>query len=395
MMRVLKNLWHLVDAWWWVGAWGYPGRSLTAIGVTGTDGKTTTATLVYEMLRAAGYKAGLVTTVAAKIGDTALDMALHVTNPEPKVLQELLRRMADGGCTHAVIEVTSHGLDQHRVAGCNFRVAVLTNISHEHLDYHGTMERYMAAKLKLFKGVKYAVLNGDDPSFNNFQLSISNFQIKPQIIKFSKTKIKEISPALGGEYNKYNIGAAAAVAAIFKIQETIIKRVVKEFAGVPGRREEVKMGQKFRAIVDFAHTPNALEQLLKTLRQETKGQLILVFGCTGERDRDKRPIMGEVAERLADVVIVTSDDVRGEDQNMIYENIVAGTKWPEAVLKENDRDKAIAMGVKMARTGDCVVAAGMGHETTQLIGKTEIKRSDREAFEKAIGDVLSSDRIKS
>ena len=189
MMRVLKNLWHLVDAWWWVGAWGYPGRSLTAIGVTGTDGKTTTATLVYEMLRAAGYKAGLVTTVAAKIGDTALDMALHVTNPEPKVLQELLRRMADGGCTHAVIEVTSHGLDQHRVAGCNFRVAVLTNISHEHLDYHGTMERYMAAKLKLFKGVKYAVLNGDDPSFNNFQLSISNFQINPQIInKFNHAR---------------------------------------------------------------------------------------------------------------------------------------------------------------------------------------------------------------
>src|SRR3989344_3282959 len=341
MMRVLKNLWHLVDAWWWVGAWGYPGRSLTAIGVTGTDGKTTTATLVYEMLRAAGYKAGLVTTVAAKIGDTALDMALHVTNPEPKVLQEMLRRMADGGCTHAVIEVTSHGLDQHRVAGCNFRVAVLTNISHEHLDYHGTMERYMAAKLKLFKGVKYAVLNGDDPSFNNFQLSISNFQIKPQIIKFSKTKIKEISPALGGEYNKYNIGAAAAVAAIFKIQETIIKRVVKNFAGVPGRREEVDLGQKFRAIVDFAHTPNALEQLLMSLRENLgKGKLILVFGCTGERDRDKRPIMGKAAEKWADKIVVTSDDVRGESQDKIYEQIVAGGGKGKKGGKENERGKA-------------------------------------------------------
>ena len=357
---------------------------MTVIGVTGTDGKTTTTTLIYEMLKAAGLKVGMISTVVAKIGEETINMALHVTNPEAKVLQGILRKMADAGCTHVVLEVTSHGLDQNRTVGCNFQIGVLTNISHEHLDYHKGMQDYVAAKAKLFGNVKHAVLNEDDKWFAYFKSQITRNK-KQTIIQYSKSKTQKVSPALGGEYNQYNIGAAEAVCKALGMSDEAIEKTVKNFAGVPGRREEVDLGQKFRAIVDFAHTPNALEQLLMSLRENLgKGKLILVFGCTGERDRDKRPIMGKAAEKWADKIVVTSDDVRGESQDKIYEQIVAGMENAKKVVKENDRDKAIEMAVKMAREGDVIVAAGMGHETTQLIGKTEVRRSDREAFEKAI-----------
>jgi len=369
MIRRLKNVYHWFRSWFWVVYYGYPARNLTVIGVTGTDGKTTTTTLIYEILKAAGIKAGYVTTVNSG--------GLHVTNPDASVLQKLLRQMVDTGCTHVVLEVTSHGLDQNRVVGCNFKIGVLTNITHEHLDYHKTMEEYVAAKAKLFRNVKYAVLP-------NFQFSSTNFQIssEAEIIKYSKTKNRDINPGLRGEYNKYNIAAAVAVAKIFKIQDSTINKTVKGFAGVPGRREEVKMGQKFRCIVDFAHTPNALEQLLVSLRRETKSKIILVFGCTGERDKEKRPVMGRIADKYADEVIVTTDDVRSESQDEIYEQIVSWMR--RRPRREDDRDRAIEMGVEMAKAGDIVVAAGMGHETTQLIGKTEVERSDKGAFEKAI-----------
>ena len=198
--------------------------------------------------------------------------------------------------------------------------------------------------------------------------------------------MRDISTSLGGDYNKYNIGAAVAVAKIFKIQDSIINKVIKEFKGVPGRREEIKLGQDFRAIVDFAHTPNGLKSLLESLRKETKNKLILIFGCTGERDKDKRPIMGEIADKYADVVTVTTDDQRNESQDEIYKQIISKIQETrnKKIFREDDRDKAIEMAVEMAKPGDIVVAAGMGHETTQLIGKIERKRSDKEAFEKAI-----------
>lgn len=348
-----KNPFRWLRSWFWVIYYGYPARKLTVIAVTGTDGKTTVVNLIYEILRASGFKTGMISTVGGKINDKSIEMGLHVTTPDEDVMQKLFKQMVDAGCTHAVIEVTSHRLAQNKTEGYNVKIAVLTNITHEHLDYHGTFEEYRKAKLKLFKGVKYAVLN------------------------YQKTKLKDINSSLAGEYNRYNIGAAEAVAEILKIKKLITKKVVKNFAGVPGRREEIKMGQKFRCIVDFAHTSNGLKNLLESLRQ-AQGKLILVFGCTGERDKEKRPVMGKVADELADVVIVTTDDVRNESQDEIYRMIVAGMK--RKPLREDDRDKAIEMAVKMAKPGDVVVAAGMGHEKTQLIGKREIRRSDREAF---------------
>ncbi len=196
------------------------------------------------------------------------------------------------------------------------------------------------------------------------------------MVTYGKGHSFKDSPFLEGEYNRYNIGAAEAVAKIANIESRITNNVIKNFAGVPGRREEIKLGQKFRCIVDFAHTPNGLKNLLLSLKN--KGRLILVFGCTGERDREKRPEMGRIADEYADEIIVTTDDVRSESQDKIYKMIVAGMK--RVPKREDDRDKAIEMAVKMAKPGDVVVAAGMGHEQTQLIGRTEIRRSDREAF---------------
>jgi len=360
--------------------YGFPAKKLTVVAVTGTDGKTTTVNLIFEILKAAGIKAGMVSTVGARIGEQRIEMGLHVTTPDEDVMQKLFAKMADAGCTHAVVEVTSHRLAQYKTEGYNVKIAVLTNISHEHLDYHGSMEEYVAVKARLFEKAEFGVLNKDDPSFGQFK--------SQTIVQYSKSKIKKVSPSLAGNYNKYNIGAAEAVAGILGIQEDRIKRIVREFAGVPGRREEVVMGQKFRCIVDFAHTPNGLKNLLVSLREESrpKNRIILIFGCTGERDKEKRPVMGEIADKFTDVVIVTTDDVRGESQDDIYEQITREMKGKP--MREDDRDKAIETGVKMAKAGDIVVAAGMGHETTQLIGKTEVKRSDRAAFERAVAGRL-------
>lgn len=388
-MQKIKNLYHLLKAIFWNIWYGFPAKKLVVIGVTGTDGKTTTCTLIYEILKSAGIKTGMLTTVSARIMDKEIDTGLHTTNPDSGLLQKILRDAVSSGVTHMVLEVTSHGLDQNRVWGCNFKIGVLTNVTHEHLDYHRTMENYRETKLKLFKKVKFAVLNGDDPSFEYFKHQTLNTDI--QIIKYSKTKAENISPALYGEYNLYNINAAEAVCKALGIRQQVIEKIVREFKGVPGRREEIREGQKFRVVVDFAHTPNALEQVLISLRDQskskTKTKIIVVFGCTGERDKDKRPMMGEIAARLADVVIVTSDDTRSEDQDEIYKQIVFGIK-DKNFIKENDRRKAIEIAVKMAKEGDIILLAGKGHEKSILIGKEESPWSDVGEAKRAIQTLI-------
>ncbi len=394
MIRKLKNLYHLFNAVYWTYRCGYPAKKLYIIGVTGTDGKTTTCTLIYEILKAAGIKVGLLTTVAAVIGGEEIETGLHTTNPDPSLLQPILKKAAEKGITHMVLEVTSHGLDQNRVWGCNFQIGVLTNVTHEHLDYHGSFEKYREAKLKLFRNVKYAVLNRDDPSYDNFQFLISNFKSIPKIkiFKYTKTKIENISPELAGDYNGHNIAAAEMVCRILGINQGVIAKVIKEFRGVPGRREEVKAGQNFKVYVDFAHTPNALEAVLTQLKKELpKGKkLVAVFGATGERDKEKRPMMGEIAAKLADVMIITSDDIRSEDQDEIAAQIMSGIPETQLkdikVFKENDRKKAIIMAIKMAKAGDIVLLAGKGHEKTILLGKTEYPWSDAEVAKELLTD---------
>lgn len=358
-MRSIKNWYHWVVSWGYALVNGMPSRRLKVIGVTGTDGKTTTCHLIYEMLKAAGFKAALISTVAAYMGDEEIDTGFHVTTPDAALLQPLLKRIADRGFTHVVLEVTSHGLDQNRLAGVRFETGIITNITHEHLDYHGTLEEYRQAKMKLLR------------------------MAKQPILKYAMTKLEVRNPALVGEYNKYNIGAAEAVAKILDVRSQIIEQVVNDFSGVPGRMEEIRQGQPFRAMVDFAHTPNALKEVLTELkRQKAKGKkLILVFGSAGLRDHTKRPMMGEAAKRLADVAIVTAEDPRTESLGDIYNQITGGK---EGFVREDDRQKAINMAVAMAKAGDMVVVTGKGHEKSMCFGKTEYPWSDKEALTTAI-----------
>lgn len=347
------------------------------IGVTGTDGKTTTSTLIYEILKKAGMRVGLISTVGAFVDGEEIETGLHVTNPDAKELQPILKMMVEKGITHVVLEVTAHGLDQHRVLGCNFLIGVLTNISHEHLDDFGTMERYVEAKAKLFKNVKYAVVNEEDEYLNWILHSV---QDDTKIIKYGKSGINEVADVLKGEYNRYNIAAATAVADVLGIKYQVSSMVIRNFEGVAGRREEVKNNKGFRVYVDFAHTPNGLKSILKQLRFETKKKLIVVFGCTGGRDQTKRPIMGKIACDTADVVVVTSDDTRGERQDAIYEQIVSSIKYlvssMEKVHKINDRREAIKFAIEMAKKGDIVLLAGKGHEKSINLGGVEYPWSD-------------------
>ena len=373
-----KNLKHWLESVVEVVKAGYPARKLTVIGVTGTDGKTTTCHLIYEMLKAGGRRVALVSTVAGYIGGEEVDTGFHVTTPDAKFLQPFIRRVAEAGMEYLVLEVTSHGLDQHRVLGCNFAVGVITNITHEHLDYHETFAKYREAKAKLVHKTAYSILNKDDPSFGYLKSAAGG-----QVVPFGKSKIKVVNPVLAGEYNLYNIGAAEAVAKIFKIDKRLRDGVIKNFVGVPGRWEEIRLGQDFRAIVDFAHTPNALEKVLSELkRQLPKGKkLIVVFGCAGLRDNTKRPMMGRIAARLADRVIVTAEDPRTESLDEIYKQI---TQDKPGFVREDDRARAMETAVKIAKAGDIVVATGKGHEKSMCFGTTEYPWSDREAIIKAI-----------
>jgi UDP-N-acetylmuramoyl-L-alanyl-D-glutamate--2,6-diaminopimelate ligase len=301
------------QAWGWLcAAWeGLPGRRMTLVGVTGTDGKTTTVTLIHSILRAAGLNAGLVSTVAARIGEEEVDTGFHTTTPDPPDLQRYLARMVETGATHAVLEVTSHGLAQHRVAGCDFDVAVVTNITHEHLDFHGSLEAYRRAKAMLFEGLtrsfrkpgvpKVAVLNRDDSSYDLLRpipadrhitysrsgpadVTVGEVRHAPDATRLTLNLPDgpaEVTTPLVGAYNVSNILAAAAAAVALGIPADAIARGIAAVRGVPGRMERIDEGQDFLAIVDFAHTPNALEQALRTAREMARGRVIVVFGCAG------------------------------------------------------------------------------------------------------------------
>ena len=398
-------------------AWhGYPSRDMTVIGVTGTEGKTTTVNLLRSILTAAGRKAGMISTVNALIGDRSLDTGLHVTTPDAPEIQALLAEMVAAGTDVAVLEATSHGLAQHRVTAVDVDVAVVTNITHSHLNYHGTWEQYCAAKARLFHllstswrkpGVpKVAVLNADDRSYPilasipadrrlsyaleakadvtatdlRLQSGERTFTLHAPDVHFAiRTQLIE-------RYNVYNILAAASAALALDVPVAAIQEGVYALQTVSGHMERIDEGQDFAAIVDFAHSPNALEQALVALRAETEGRLNVVFGCAGERDVLQRPMMGEIAGRLADVTVITAEDPRTEDLDEIIEVIAQGCERAGAHEGEGegaryyrvpDRVAAIALAVKLARPGDTVVAAGKGHEQSMCFGTVEYPWDDR------------------
>ena len=385
----------LVSANWF----GRPGDGMTLVAVTGTNGKTTTTSLLKELLeQVTGARVGLVGTNRNMIGGA--ELPAHRTTPESYELQSLLRRMADEGCTYVVMEVSSHALVQHRTTGLTFHAAVFTNLTQDHLDYHHTMEDYRAAKGLLFDQCRQAVLNLDDetgrwyrervscPVFtysenkNVADLTAKNIRLFPSHVEFEALILGKISRAhlpIPGGFSIYNALAALSAGLCLGLELERMTAVMPALHGVKGRVEVVPVPRAYTVIIDYAHTPNALENILTTARDFTAGRLICVFGCGGDRDKTKRPIMGAIAAELADVAVVTSDNPRTEDPQSIIEDILAGMGEEGAALHvEPDRRAAIAWALDQGRPGDVIVLAGKGHETYQEIGTVQFHLDERE-----------------
>lgn len=406
MIRSFKNILHLFNALLAATYFRFPARRMTVIGITGTSGKTSTTHLLYEILEAASKKVSMISTVAAVINGKKYDTGFHVTTPSPWQLQKLIRQAADGGSKYFVLEVTSHALDQHRIFGTSVDIGVITNIAHEHLDYHGSFDLYKKAKAAILEGAEYAVLNKDDNSFaylskKSRKRIISFSANSPADYRLSDFKFK---PRIPGKFNLYNCLAAAAVAMTLKIDRKIIEKAVADFNGIPGRMEEIKNNLGFKIIIDFAHKPNALEQVLETARTLTKKRLIVLFGCAGLRDSLKRPIMGKIAANYSDYAILTAEDPRTEDVRDIICQIAKGCKEGGMIEKrkgnkENkltrdskkyfwcipDRQEAINFALRrIAGKGDTVLLCGKGHEQSMCYGTTEYLWDERRAVTKAL-----------
>jgi UDP-N-acetylmuramoyl-L-alanyl-D-glutamate--2,6-diaminopimelate ligase len=384
-LQSLKNIGHFVNASLALLVNGNPANALTIIGVTGTDGKTTTSTLIYSILKEANYKVALISTVAAFIGDKHIDTGFHVTSPTPWALQRLLRKIAQDRYSHVVLEATSHGLDQHRLLGINPEISVLTNVTHEHLDYHGTYDNYIQAKSKLFRASKQSVLNANDASLEPMRVLLAGKSrihvYKAQDVpSYIKNQFKE-------SYNQANAQAARTVAKLLAIDEATIEQGLRSFAGIPGRMEQIPNTRKVQIVVDFAHTPNALKSALSSLKKNTKGKLIAVYGAAGERDVLKRPQMGDIGARLSDVVILTSEDPRSENvESIIYQMKQGITKGHDKVISIPDRATAIEWAIdRIAQAGDTIGVFGKGHERSMnLDGKRETPWSDQDHIKKLL-----------
>lgn len=417
--RALGLLW---SAWY-----DFPSSKMKVIGITGTDGKTTTTNLLYHILSAAGRKVGMISTINARFGNKELDTGFHVTNPGPELLQKLLSDMVSEGLEYVCLEVTSHGIDQERVAGVRFLGAVITNVTHEHLDYHKTYEDYLRTKGKLFKSVSFSVINRDDSSFRYLNDAVEgevltygqnesadfimqNIQLFDDGSSFSifhrGRPAIDVKLRIPGIYNISNSLAAYTVALKLGITPKEIKSGLEGFSGLEGRFEEIKMGQPFKFIVDFAHTPNALEQVLEQIInhkfQNTK--VICVFGCAGERDKEKRQMMGEISGRLADMTVITAEDPRREDLNEIIEKISIGCRKSgdretstldrsaggHKFTRVTDRREAINFAINLAHPGDIVVVTGKGHEKSMCFGTTETSWSDQAVAKELLGGKYGS-----
>jgi UDP-N-acetylmuramoyl-L-alanyl-D-glutamate--2,6-diaminopimelate ligase len=372
---------------------GRPSEHLSIIGVTGTNGKTTTTYLLESIFSAANLSAGVIGTTGVRIAGRPEPFPR--TTPEAPDLQKLLARMVERGVQAVAMEVSSHGLHQHRVAGIRFGCAVFTNLSQDHLDYHGTLEEYFAAKAMLFtpEMAERAVVNVDVPEGHSLlgggvpavtygleegaDVRAEDVLTTDQGLSFRVGPL-EVRSLLRGLFNVYNCLAALAAARAIGISDRSIVEGIRSVRGVPGRLEPVDAGQDFLVVVDYAHTPDSLENVLKAVRPLATGRVIVAFGCGGDRDRAKRPMMGEVATRLADFTIVTSDNPRSEDPLEIVAEIEGGAKaGGGAYSVEPDRREAIRRAAREARAGDVVVIAGKGHETGQEFAERTIPFDDR------------------
>ncbi|MCX8117185.1 MAG: UDP-N-acetylmuramoyl-L-alanyl-D-glutamate--2,6-diaminopimelate ligase [Desulfobacterota bacterium] len=411
--------------------YGDPSSRLSLVGVTGTNGKTTTTYLIESILKRAGRATGVIGTINYRYGQKTIP-ALNTT-PESLDLQRILREMGDHGVSHVVMEVSSHGLDLDRVAGCHFDAAVFTNFTSDHLDYHQTLEHYFESKRKFFKkfllesqkAKRFAVTNVDDPRgeeiVKEVPLPLVRYGLeRPAEVSASEVTLSfeglscrvrtpendfPVRSRLTGRFNLYNLLAAVATGYGLGLPAEVLKEGIEAVEGVPGRLEKVENRKGIHVIVDYAHTRDALERVLTGLREtlarsDREGKIITVFGCGGDRDRTKRPLMGEVAARLSDLVVITSDNPRTEDPLAILQEVEAGVR-PHAIealgeggreswrakkgyLKIPDRRQAIRTAIDLAERGDVVLIAGKGHEDYQIVGRKRFPFDDRLEAKRAL-----------
>lgn len=384
-----------------------PSERLELVGVTGTNGKTTITYLIEKIAVKNGKKAGLIGTLGSRINGR--EIPGERTTPEAIDVQQLLAEMVAEGVNLAVMEVSSHALDLGRVAGCEFAAGIFTNLTQDHLDYHKTMEEYLKAKSLLFSNLKgklqpkISVLNRDDPAFpelsqasaapvvsygieNPADYRAENVEVSTEGVRFQvrfRDQVQQIRYATPGIFSVYNALAAFAWGVERGFDREKVAEALGEISGVPGRFESIRLGQPFQVVVDYAHTPDGLVNVVRTARSFTKGKLITVFGCGGDRDRGKRPLMGEAASQWSDFIIVTSDNPRTEDPDQIIREILSGISGVDYVALR-DRREAIWSACRMAKAGDTILVAGKGHETYQIFGTEVQPFDDREVAAEAL-----------
>ncbi|GAB4469251.1 MAG: UDP-N-acetylmuramoyl-L-alanyl-D-glutamate--2,6-diaminopimelate ligase [Anaerolineales bacterium] len=410
----------------------FPARKMTVIGVTGTDGKTTTSNFIYQILKTAGLEVGMISTVSAMFGNESIDTGFHVTTPDAPQVQNLLSKMTGRKplpITHVILETTSHGLAQYRVSACEYDIGVYTNITHEHLDFHGSFENYRAAKARLIEelahtvskscgNVRLAVLNRDDQSYDylrNFAKQFSSVKLidygrtgdaevraeeveivdhYPGFFITGRGKREYVQLKVFGEYNISNALAAwCATVEGLGVSPEAAREGLSAVTAIPGRMERIDLGQPFVAIVDFAHTPNALRNALVSARKLVNGKIFAVFGSAGLRDREKRWQMAEIGVNYADICILTAEDPRTESVEAILLEMKAGADHGGGVEGENyfriaDRREAIRKAVRMAKADDAVLVLGKGHEQSMCFGEIEYPWDDRLALRSAIAEHL-------
>ena len=415
MWQRIKNIYHFFVAIFANIFFFFPARDMKVIAVTGTDGKTTTVNLIYHILKSSGAKASMISSISAVIDNRAYDTGFHVTTPDAPDVQRYLARMLAAGLTHAVLEttsfslqkflrkarnkkseyfvleVTSHAIDQNRIVGIPIKVGVLTNVTNEHLDYHKTYDNYLETKIKLLKKAKICVVNSDDSSYM-FLSKVKSQKTQGNWITYGLSESADYNKntfdikgnTLLGEFNQYNVLASVAACKTLGITDESIKKALQTFREPIGRVDYVYQ-EDFSVMIDFAHTSNASEQILKALRPTVKGSLIHVFGSAGERDVLKRPFLGEISSEYCDIIILTAEDPRTEDVNAIIAEIEVGIKKGKCeVIRIPDRKEAIQAAVQMAKKDDLVLITGKSQEGSMNYGKGEEPWDEYEMVKEAL-----------
>lgn len=413
-VHLLENVYRKTRIQLVSARYGWPARGLRVIAVTGTNGKTTTANYINEILKQAGYKTAMFTTAVIEVAGESKINNLNATVASVSRMQQFLNEARRSKVDFVILEVTSHSLHQHKLDGVPIEAAVMTNLTQDHLDYHKTMEKYAAAKGLLFaRNPRYIVLNRDDDWFDYFDrylaeeqkitygksedadVRISDIRLYKKgseaVLAFDHQEKSQLATYLPGEYNVFNMAAAASICYVLGVSMSDIKNGIASLEGIPGRFERATKDEKYEVIVDYAHTPDALEKLLEATRNITKKRIILVFGACGDRDALKRPIMGKIAAKLADEIILTDEESYNEDPDKIRRDIYAGIEESKATNKTTeiaDRREAIRHALNIAKKDDTILITGMGHEQFRIINGEKLPWNDTNIVREIISEKI-------